>query len=135
MAQYELMNIRSWTNSWRFLTSLKCSNRSSNFNSHNYIINVSISILFHSRCSCANPSTQRRKLNWIWLMSTTYTKFRKFFLHILSNNTSFNTSHHIIFVNPFNLIHSRNINRNNCSLLFLVAKQRFCYICSSILKY
>jgi len=131
MAKNEFMNIRTWTNSWWFLMSLEGTNWCSNFYSYNYVINIAISIFFHSWSSCTDPTSKGWELNWIWFMTTTNSKLWEFFFHIFSDNSSFDASHHIVFINPFNFIHSCTVYRNNCSFLTLLAHQAFSNICSS----
>lgn len=108
------MNIRPGRYSRRALIPLKSTNRSGNFDINNNIIDISILIFLHPRCPRAHPSSQGRKLDWVRLMSATNPKFRQLFLHILSNNSSLDTSHHILFINPFYFVHPRHIHRYDC---------------------
>lgn len=64
-------------------------------------------------------------------MSTTHPKLRQLFLHVLTNNSSFNTGHHIFLINPFYFVHSGHIYRYNCSEFFGLTHQCFSYISSS----
>lgn len=131
MAQNKLVHVWTWAYSWRFLLSLESAYWSGDFNTHNNIINISIFIFFHARSSSTDPASQRGELDWVWLMPTDYTKLGELFFHIFPNNSGLNTGHHIVFIDPFNFIHSGTINRNNCSFLALLAHQTFSNICSS----
>ena len=130
MTKDKFMDIWAWTNSRRFLVSLESTNWSGDFYSYNNVINISITIFLHSWSSRTNPTSKRWEFNWIWLMATTDSKFGEFFLHILSNDTSFDACHHVVFINPFNFIHSGAVNRNDCSFFTLLTHQTFSDICS-----
>lgn len=131
MSQDELMNIWSWTDSRTILFFLDGSDRGSNFDADNNVVNIAISVLFHAWGSGAYPSSQRTELDWVWFMSAHHSKFGKLFFHIFSDYTSFNTGHHVILVNPLYFVHSRSVDWNNCSFLLRVKHKRFSYVCSS----
>ena len=126
MSQNKLMDVWSWTHSRRILIFLESANRCCDFYAHNNIINISIPILLHSGSSSANPSSKRAKLDRIGLMATHNSKLGELFLHIFTNNTGLNTSHHVVLINPLNFIHPGHIDWNNWSLLFCCQHQRLC---------
>ena len=131
MSKNEFMDIRSRTNSWCKLTFLECTDWSRYLDSNYNIINISISIFFHTRSASTYPTSQRTKLNRIWLMSTHHSVFWQLFFHIFSDNSSFYTSHHIVFIDPSNFVHASAINRNYSTGLFCLTHKWFCDICSS----
>lgn len=129
------MNIRSWTNSRCLLLFLNSADGSSNFDTNNDIINITIFIFLHTRCSSTNPPTQWWKLDRIRLMPTAYTKFRQLLLHIFANDTSFNACHHVIAIDPFNFVHSCHINWDNSSFLLWSEQEWLCDISATSKRY
>ena len=134
MAQNEFMDIRAWTDSWRFLLSLEGTDRGGNFNADNDIVNVTVSVLFHTWGSGTDPSSERGELNWVGLVAANNSELGEFFLHVLADNTGFDTGHHVIFIDPLDFIHSGTVDWNNGSFFTFLAHETFSDVCSSELR-
>lgn len=125
VAQDELVDVWTRADSWRILNFLEGADRCCNLDSDNDIIDVSISILLHARCTSTDPPSKRAKLHRIGLMSDHHSKFAQFLLHILADDACLDTSDHIALINPLNLVHPGHINRYNSPFLVLLTHQRF----------
>lgn len=134
VSQNKLVNIRTRWKSWNLLSSIECSDRSRYFYPNHDVINISILVLFHTWSSGTNPTSQTWKLHWIWFMSTHHSKLRKLFLKVFTNYSSFNTSHHVFLIDPFNFVHSGHINRDYHSFLISITQQSFSHIGSPTIR-
>jgi hypothetical protein len=64
-------------------------------------------------------------------MATHHSKFGKLFLHIFSDNSSLDTRHHVVLVNPLYFVHSGCVHWNDCSFFLRVEHKRLSYVCAS----
>lgn len=134
MTQDEFVDVRSWTDSWRLLLSLESADWCGNFDTNNDIVDVAVSVLFHAWSSGTDPASQGWELNWIWFMTTAYSELWKFLFHIFANDSSLNAGHHVVFINPFNFIHSCAVDWDNGPFFALLTHETFGYVCSSALE-
>ncbi len=134
MAQNKFVDVRAWTDSWRFLLSLEGTDWGSDFNADNDIVNIAVSVLFHAWGSGTDPTSKRGELNWVWFVAANNSKLGEFFLHVLANDTGFDTGHHVIFINPLDFINSGTVDWNNGSLFAFLTHETFSDVCSSELK-